>query len=115
MHVLHQGRSEYVLLTPGATVTYQVMGADISKGETRQLFVAGGVWKKSGIPREDLASGGDREKIGCLITEVVTPGFVWEDHEWMTFEHLREIFKNAPDGKEQIAKYTEFINPDVGK
>lgn len=119
MHVLHQGRSRYCLIEPRPTsskawtptVTYEVMGEDTSKGESRQLFVGGGVWKMSGIPDEDLAEPLNREKVGCLITEVVTPGFVWQDHEWMTMEDLKDLFKDAPDAEQQVAKFAQSIRP----
>jgi len=122
MHVLHQGRSRYCLISPRPSnpapgswkpaVTYSVMGADSLKGEDRQLFVAGDVWKMSGIPEEDLAASGvDKEKVGCLITEVVTPGFVWEDHEWMTMGDLQDIFEEVPGGDAEVAKFARFIRP----
>jgi predicted cupin superfamily sugar epimerase len=50
-------------------------------GESRQLLVGTGVWKRSRILPEDRAlvkTPQDKEKIGCLITEVVVPGFHWE-------------------------------------
>lgn len=88
------------------------MGEDTAKGESRQLFVGGGVWKMSGIPDEDLAEPLNKDKVGCLITEVVTPGFVWQDHEWMTMEDLKDLFKDATDAEEQVAKFAKFIRPD---
>ncbi|KAG8901499.1 hypothetical protein FRB99_005275 [Tulasnella sp. 403] len=124
MHVHHQGRSEYTLISArpqGAgedwvpNVTTRVMGPYPAQGETRQLFVEGGVWKMSRIPEADLAfaTSGDGEKVGCLISEVVAPGFVWDDHEWMTMDVLRDLFKNAPDAEAQIKRYSVYINPEV--
>jgi hypothetical protein len=55
------------------------MGTDA--GELRMLLVGSGVWKRSRILPEDrdlAKSIQDRDKIGCLITEVVVPGFHWE-------------------------------------
>jgi len=123
MHVHHQGRSQYTLIIPRPEtilpwtpiVTNSVMGTDHSKGETRQLMVEGQTWKMSGVPEEDVqyaaTTEGGKEKIGCLISEVVAPGFVWQDHEWMTMEHLKELFKDAPDGEAQIAKFSKHIRP----
>lgn len=47
-----------------------MVGDDAGKGETRQLIVEGGWWKASELPEEDL-EGGDEERTGCLISEVV--------------------------------------------
>lgn len=121
MHLLHQGRSKYTLIYPptesGVTpkIATKTMGADIFNGETRQLFVEGGVWKMSGIPDEDLSFAGDdqtkKEKVGCLISEVVAPGFVWQDHEWMTMKDLENLFKNTPGGEATLAKFSKHIRP----
>ena len=46
------------------------MGENVEKGEVRQLIVEGGWWKASELPEEDL-EGDDKERIGCLISEVV--------------------------------------------
>lgn len=54
-----------------------------------QLFVPGGWWKASEIPEEDLLllqapdASGLEERIGCLISEVVVPGWTPEQHEWL--------------------------------
>ena len=86
-HVLHQGRAEYTLITPGVagkppTIEKKVMGTNTAAGELRMLFVGTGVWKMSRLLPEDLALGTTPEKadkVGCLIHEVVVPGFHWED------------------------------------
>lgn len=55
--------------------------------EVTQLFIPGGWWKASEIPEEDRllldAPGADeelRERIGCIISEVVVPGWQPEQH-----------------------------------
>ena len=66
----------------------------------------------SEIPDEDLSAPGiDKEKVGCLISEVVTPGFVWQDHEWMTMADLEDLFKGFLHEADQIAKFARFIRP----
>jgi len=123
MHVHHQGRVEYTLINPrpsgvGADwapeVTKYVMGADHGKGELRQFFVGSGVWKMSQLPAQDLAAAeaSARERTGCLITEVVSPGFVWEDHEWMTMDILKDLFRDSPNAKEEIARFAPYVRPD---
>lgn len=55
------------------------MGSDSSRGEMRQLLVEGGWWKASEIPEEDLKAGADdQEHTGCLISEVVVPGALFD-------------------------------------
>lgn len=82
MHVLHQGRAEYTLIYPtnpprvekhvrprsGVSILFsanaiwltyvriQVMGPNIEAGETLQLLVGTGVWKKSKLLDEDVAA-----------------------------------------------------------
>lgn len=73
------------------------MGANHANGEVLQLFVPGGWWKASEIPEEDLLllgsdSGevGDRmERIGCLISEVVVPGWNPDQHQFIDEDKVR--------------------------
>ena len=120
MHVHHQGRSTYTLIIPSAVpgtpprVEYVTMGTDATKGEKRQLLVGTGIWKMSRIPQEDLndaAVGGEaeQERTGCLISEVVTPGFVWEDHRFMTAADLEGLFGNAEGGDETISELKKYL------
>jgi len=66
------------------------MGSDLSKGEVTQLFVPGGWWKSSEMPEEDLLlldnadSPYSKERLGCLISEVVVPGWTPEQHQFLT-------------------------------
>lgn len=63
-----------------------ILGGDIARGEVNQLFVPGGWWKASEIPEEDRlllsapVAGDLRKRIGCLISEVVIPGWNPEQH-----------------------------------
>ncbi|RDX41629.1 hypothetical protein OH76DRAFT_1364234 [Lentinus brumalis] len=108
MHVLHQGRAEYTLITPGSPP--KVMGPNIHAGEVLQLLVPTGVWKMSRLLEEDLVSAStesSKDHCGCLITEVVFPGFAWEDHGFLTKEGLEEIFGvDAPEAK-GLSKYVK--------
>ncbi|KAJ7437360.1 RmlC-like cupin domain-containing protein [Mycena galericulata] len=105
-HILHQGRAEYTLITPGnpPTVEKRVIGA--GPNETRQLLVGTGVWKMSKILPEDFRQANTDEKkrnLGCLITEVVVPGFQWEDHKFLTQSKLLELVKDHPDKESLMA------------
>lgn len=102
MHVHHTGRAEYTLITPSSakgglpTIKRVVMGPNVLAGEQRQLLVGTGVWKMSRLLDEDL-EGPDLERTGCLITEVVVPGFHWEDHKYLTRAELEEMFVASRD------------------
>ena len=88
----------------------QVIGPNIHSGEVLQLLVPTGVWKMSRLlpeDREAAASREDgRERFGCLITEVVFPGFVWEDHVFLTPAGFNKLFENhdSPEAKELIGR-----------
>lgn len=99
-HIHHAGRALYTLIAPptgpGAEpVVYRVvMGSDPSKGEVTQLFVPGGWWKASEMPKEDLLlldaanAAHLKERLGCLISEVVVPGWTPEQHQFLTEEKV---------------------------
>ncbi|KAF7323791.1 Cupin-5 domain-containing protein [Mycena kentingensis (nom. inval.)] len=114
-HVLHQGRAEYTLITPGSPpkIEKQVIGS--GPGETRMLFVGSGVWKMSRLLPEDIAAAKTPEEkraLGCLITEVVTPGFYWEDHQFLTGPGLDALLKDAtPEDRKTL----EALRPHVKK
>ncbi|KAF9806655.1 hypothetical protein IEO21_08610 [Rhodonia placenta] len=112
MHVHHQGRAEYILITAGNTPRVerkyiefspsQVIGPNIHAGEVLQLLVPSGVWKMSRLLPEDLEQASTtsvaydredaRDHTGCLITEVVFPGFAWQDHCFLTKEELTKMW-----------------------
>ncbi|KAK0466363.1 RmlC-like cupin domain-containing protein [Desarmillaria tabescens] len=111
-HVLHQGRAEYTLITPrpGAPpkIETAIMGTDADKGETRLLLVGSGVWKMSRLLPEDVE---DKEKarVGCLITEVVVPGFHWEDHKFLTMDGLMGLCKGFDIDKELMSRLARSV------
>ncbi|KAH8111969.1 RmlC-like cupin domain-containing protein [Phellopilus nigrolimitatus] len=116
-HVLHQGRAEYTLITPGAdgkppTIETKIMGTDAANGELRMLFVGTGVWKMSRLLPEDLALGTtpkEQNKVGCLITEVVVPGFHWEDHQFLTRANLEALFDGVDKKEEKIKLLAPYV------
>ncbi|KAH9914349.1 RmlC-like cupin domain-containing protein [Fomitopsis serialis] len=112
MHVLHQGRAEYVLITPPATpgsppkLEKKVMGPNLQAGEVLQLLVPSGIWKMSRLLPDDLSAAADpekRDRVGCLITEVVFPGFAWEDHAFLTRTELEKLYGGSGESKEWAA------------
>lgn len=114
MHVLHQGRATYTLIYPptspssAPTIRSVTMGTDVAAGETRQLFVGTNCWKRSEIPDQDVRTG-EKETTGCLITEVVAPGFVWEDHDFLTLDGLKELFSGVEGGDASVAEYKNYL------
>ncbi|KAH9849669.1 RmlC-like cupin domain-containing protein [Lenzites betulinus] len=113
MHVLHQGRAEYTLITPGSppTVEKKVMGPNIHSGEVLQLLVPTGVWKMSRLLQEDLdaaSANASQDRCGCLITEVVFPGFSWEDHGFLTRATFRELWGDVvPPEAQYLLEYVK--------
>lgn len=90
-HIHHSGRSLYTLIKPPSTpdekpiVKRVIMGSNIAAGELLQLYVPGGWWKASEIPAEDLANASDaQERVGCLISEIVCPGWTIDQHKFLT-------------------------------
>ncbi|OXG12416.1 hypothetical protein C367_06247 [Cryptococcus neoformans Ze90-1] len=122
-HLHHAGRALYTLIRPAQgngdepTVRRVIMGSNSSLGEVTQLFVPGGCWKASEIPEEDMlllaAPEEDndlKERIGCLISEVVVPGWNPEQHQFINEDKLRAMW-GTKSGWEQ---YTKYIHPPQG-
>ena len=102
-HVHHAGRALYTLIKPPSSpqtlpdIRRIIMGSNIATGEVTQLFVPGGWWKASELPEEDLllltapgAEPGLNERIGCLISEVVVPGWTIEQHQFIDEDKVRK-------------------------
>lgn len=121
MHVLHQGRATYTLIhlpkTSGSAPVVErvTMGTNTAAGEVRQLLV-GNSWKMSEIPAEDLAAvkAGklNKDEVGCLITEVVVPGFVWEDHAFLTKAELEKLFAGQDGGDKWIGELEPHLRKE---
>lgn len=91
------------------------MGANPALGEVRQLLVPTNVWKMSQIPSADLAACStqeEKDKTGCLITEVVVPGFHWEDHVYMTQADAKELWAGVEGGEDTLKSVLPFVKKD---
>jgi len=97
------------------------MGADSAAGEVKQLFVPGGWWKASEVPEADLAGlaqdeargafkDGEGDSVGCLISEVVVPGFDFEDHAFLGEKELVDMFGGNRED-ETVAKLLPYVRP----
>ncbi|KAI0820944.1 RmlC-like cupin domain-containing protein [Irpex lacteus] len=115
VHAVHQGRAEYTLMYPGTPprVEKVILGLDIERGEKLQLYVGSNVWKKSRLLDEDVrlaeSDPSIRAHLGCLITEVVFPGFVWEDHTYLHKAELERMWRDSgdEDGWREWVGYTK--------
>lgn len=87
IHTLHRGRGRYVLIHPSGRVETFVVGQNVEKGEKLQWVVEGGTYKASFLlPETDGKDSG-----GLLISEVVVPGFEFDDHEFLSKAGAREL------------------------
>lgn len=49
------------------------------------------------------------DRTGCLITEVVFPGFVWQDHQYLGRTELEEMW----GGKSGWEEWVPFLKKDL--
>lgn len=76
-HLHHDGGpATYLLVAPDGRQSEVVLGADPEAGQVESFTAPGGWWKASHV----LAPGAT----DCLISEVVAPGFRYDDHEMAT-------------------------------
>jgi uncharacterized protein len=88
------------------------MGTNSAAGETRMLFVGTGVWKMSKLLSEDRdmsKTQDEKDRTNCLITEVVVPGFHWEDHKFLTLGELKDLFGATEGGEKYVEELTPFV------
>lgn len=84
IHILQKGRGQYVLIYPDGKVKSFKVGFDFENGEVAQWVVPGEVYKASFLlPLKDSK---EDENDCLLISEVVVPGFEFEDHTFMETE-----------------------------
>ncbi|KAL0568830.1 hypothetical protein V5O48_013143 [Marasmius crinis-equi] len=104
-HILHQGRAEFILITTspqGPKIEKKILGFDTNSGERRMIVVEPGVWKLIRLLPDSLEAG-------CLLTEVVVPGFAPEDHDCITADGLRALFEGAKDAEERIVELERYV------
>jgi uncharacterized protein len=66
----------------------------------------------SRLLEEDIESATtqmQKDRTNCLITEVVVPGFDWEDHQYLTLEGLQGILQGTDSEAERIKEFSPFI------
>lgn len=89
IHILQRGKGQYVLIHPDGTIKSFRVGFDYANGEVSQWVVPGGVYKASFLlPNKEFNNG-------LLISEVVVPGFDFDDHMFMPdYNTLQELVGN---------------------
>ncbi|GHJ87444.1 hypothetical protein NliqN6_3846 [Naganishia liquefaciens] len=121
-HVHHSGRSLYTLIKPPSSASERplvkrvVMGSNLAAGELLQLYVPGGWWKASEIPAEDLQDVEEEQKdrVGCLISEVVCPGWTINQHKFLTRAKLQDMWKGE-SGWEEFQAYIRVESEEETK
>lgn len=91
------------------------MGTNTAAGETRMLVVGTGIWKRSSLLDEDLRKArtqNEQEQTNCLITEVVVPGFDWEDHVYMYKDTLEKLFEGVEGSDDWVNEFSQFVSHD---
>ena len=78
LHILQQGKGQVVLIYPDGLIKSFKIGHDYKKGEISQWVVPSGVFKACYLlPNEEYHNG-------LLISEVVVPGFDFNDSELLS-------------------------------
>ena len=93
-HFLHVGGPvTYLTVSPEGELSQVVMGFDLDAGEVLKMTVPGGHWKTS------FLAPGIAE---CLVSEVVSPAFAYDDRELAT---LDVIAGEHPELLERLRPY----------
>ncbi|GAO48886.1 hypothetical protein SAICODRAFT_30095 [Saitoella complicata NRRL Y-17804] len=99
-HFHHRGRGIYVLIPKDGS--RDVIEYEVGQESGRlQWIVTGEYWKASYLPEGEE---------GCLISEVVAPGFEFDDHEFMSKEELVRLV-----GEEKAKKYEWLLRKEEQK
>ncbi len=86
LHFFHSGSAlTYWLISPDGTLEKHLLGPDPSQGHEFQLLVPGGYWKATHLEFGDYG----------LLSEAVTPGFVFEDMELARREDVLDTLSHA--------------------
>ena len=95
-HFYHLGAPmHYLLLSPDGDYSEATLGPDSGAREVLSFTVPGGWWKSSFISKDDDYS---------LISEVVSPGFDFADHEMATSEYFLKHFPKHYDRLQEFIR-----------
>ena len=95
VHFFHSGGPiEYTLVSPNGELRTTTLGPDIEAGHQLQLAVPGGWWKASELKASEYG----------LISEAVSPGFVFQD---MAFVSKADIASRFPTLGESLNRFVK--------
>ncbi|MCA1683562.1 MAG: cupin domain-containing protein, partial [Actinobacteria bacterium] len=104
-HFHHDGGpATYLLVDPDGRLHGVVLGSDLAAGHVVSFTAPGDWWKASHI----LAPGAT----DCLISEAVSPGFRYDDHEMATMDSIEAELTGAEAGPD-AAHVLERVRPYV--
>lgn len=93
IHYFHSGSPiTYFIIHPDGKFEKQILGNEVSQGQTPQLIVKGGCWKASELIEGEYG----------LLSEAVSPSFEYED---MALASTKIIEQNFPDLLDDIKKF----------
>jgi len=96
VHCYHLGAPiRYSVINNESKIETTILGPDINAGQVPQLLVQGGLWKATQLLEGEFA----------LITEVVAPGFDYEDNEVATTDVIKKEYPNLLDQLKNTIKY----------
>jgi hypothetical protein len=96
VHCYHLGAPiRYSVINSVGELETTILGADITQNQTPQLLVAGGLWKATELLDGEFS----------LITEVVAPGFDYEDNEVATTSVIQAAHPNLVEPLRATIKY----------
>ena len=103
LHYFHSGNPiKYILLSPDGDIEEYILGPEIEAGHSFQLLVKGGWWKASEMLGEQ-----DSTIDYALLSEAVTPAFVYEDMEIASKQTLLDQYRNISEKLEKYIKAGE--------
>ena len=87
IHYFHSGSPiAYFIIHPDGKFKRQILGNEVSQGQTPQLIVKGGCWKASELLEGEYG----------LLSEAVSPSFEYEDMELATIDIIQRQFPELP-------------------
>lgn len=96
IHCYHVGAPiRYSVINSGGALETTILGNDIANDQVPQLLVAGGLWKATELLEGEYS----------LITEVVAPGFDYEDNEVATTEQIQHEYPELVGELKHTIKY----------
>lgn len=96
IHILQKGHGIYILIHKDGIIEKFKVGFNVSNGERTQWIVEPGVYKGCYlVPDDDDGDGDNESNKDCLwVSEIVIPGFDFQDMKFLDFEKLCNLVGN---------------------